>query len=133
MEIIVTPEDWITILLPLVWAGFMGLPLLGVTISEDKQTLFEKICNCYLRFALFFTIGSFLFLIANDQWTSFMSYLMNGQMWMLHVVVPSIFWVGAGYYFYSIWRDVVKGAKVKKDEKAKASETVKENKAGGNI
>ena len=126
-----TPEDWITILLPLVWAGFMGLPLVGVTVGEDKQELFGKICDCYLRFALFFTIGSFIFLIANDQWISLGTYLMNGHMWIPHVAVPSIFWVCAGYYFYTIWRDAVRGVKVEKHEEVKGSEEVKKGKEVG--
>ena len=128
-----SPEDWITIFLPLVWAGFLGIPLVGVTVSEDKEELFGKICNCYLRFALFFTVGSFIFLIANDQWTNLMLYLMNGQMWVLHIAAPMFFWVCAGYFFYTIWRDVVKGVRVKKDTGAKGSEEANKHvEAGGN-
>jgi hypothetical protein len=109
--------------LPIVWAGFFGLPLIGITIGPEKQKLFQRISQNYFRFTGLFTLGSFVFLIAENQWQSLMNFLLNGQIWILHIVAPSVFWVFAGYCFYTIWRDVVKGVKGEKYEVSQTGTT----------
>ena len=103
------PEDYIAVLLPLVWGAFLGLPLVGITLAARRHSLFEKISKLYFKFTFLFTLGSFIFLIEGTQWKGALDYLLSGQMWILHVTLPAAVWVFAAYYIYRIWKDLING------------------------
>lgn len=110
------PEDYIIIILPLIWGAFIGLPFIGIRISRQRRELFEKISNYYFRFASVFTIGSFIILIGEEQWNNTLNFLLSGHMYLLCVGIPTVIIVLSFYYIYKILRDLLYGLREEEGE-----------------
>ena len=101
------PEDYILILLPLIWGTFFGIPFIGIRISPHRRRLFEKISNHYFKFASIFTVGSFIILIGEEQWKNILNFLLSGHMYILCIGIPGVLIMLSFYYIYKIWRDLL--------------------------
>lgn len=111
-----TGEEIALSLLVLMWSTVIGLPFLGLKVSKQRQPLFQKITSTFLKSTLFFTLGSFVFLLGETSWTQVFAYLMEGNMWVLCVAAPIVLWTLAAYFFYRIWRDLLYGLKEEQNE-----------------
>jgi hypothetical protein len=102
-------EDLVLVLIGIFWTTLGALPFVGLRVPPNRRALFERISDRYFKFTLVFTVGGFFFILGEERWRQILDFLINGNVWMLMVAVPVVFWLIAGYMMYRLWRELLYG------------------------